>query len=127
MGIFTLDKLTQDILPLFMVSKHAISLMLVLILNITVRVLSRSCTQRKDKFATKIAYVQDKVLPQPQKGISVTPVTMSTVLHMITMVALFSGRGLTVHIGLCVKLGSYQDFRKEFNSPTFCSEYSIAV
>ena len=81
------------------------------------------------------------VLPQPQNlytGISVTPVTnsrsgtTSTVLHMITMVALFSGRGLTVHIGLCVKLGSYQDFtgnvfRKEFNSPTFCSEYSIAV
>ena len=35
---------------------------------------------KKDKFATKIAYVQDKILPQPQKlytGMSVTPVTNS--------------------------------------------------
>ena len=29
---------------------------------------------------------------------------LSTVLHVMTMVALFSGRRFTVHIGVCVKL-----------------------
>ena len=35
---------------------------------------------KKDKFATKIAYVQDNILPQPQKlytGMPVMPVTNS--------------------------------------------------
>ena len=35
---------------------------------------------KRDKFATKIAYLQDKILPQPQKlyaGITVMPVTNS--------------------------------------------------
>ena len=45
---------------------------------------SDSCVKvlytKKDKFATKIAYVQDKILPQPQKlytGMPVMPVTNS--------------------------------------------------
>ena len=39
---------------------------------------SRYYTQRKDKLATKIAYVQDNMLPQPPTlytGMPVTPVT----------------------------------------------------
>ena len=39
---------------------------------------SDSCVKvlytKKDKFATKIAYVQDKILPQPQKPYTCMPV-----------------------------------------------------
>ena len=41
---------------------------------------------KKDKFATQIAYVQDKILPQPQKlykGMPVTPVTNSRSAHRL--------------------------------------------
>ena len=42
---------------------------------------------KKNKFATKIAYVQNKILPQPQNlytGMPVTPVTNSISAHKWT-------------------------------------------
>ena len=43
---------------------------------------SDSCVKvlntKKDKFATKIVYVQDKMLPQPQKLYTGMPVTLVT-------------------------------------------------
>ena len=54
--------------------------MIDLILNSIMILVSRYYTQRKDKLATKIAYFQDNMLPQPPKlytGMPVKPVTNS--------------------------------------------------
>ena len=65
MGILILDKLTQGISPLIMVFKKKCFNDFFIEFN------NDSCVQvlytKKTIFVTKIAYIQDKILPKPQK------------------------------------------------------------
>ena len=50
----------------YSIYKNATLLLIVIFLNLTVIVMSRSFTKKKDKFATEIGNVQDKFYPSPK-------------------------------------------------------------
>ena len=81
MGTFTLDKFIQGILPLLMVLKNVMFFIIVFFLFT-----SDSCVQvlytKNYNFATKIAYVQDKIFPQSQEHYICMLVTQQDIIYI---------------------------------------------
>ena len=80
MDIFTLDKFTQGILPLVIVFLKKCNSFNDCFSEFIFKNCVKVLHTKKNKYTTKIVYVQDKILPKPQElctGMPVMPVKNS--------------------------------------------------